>query len=112
MIGSGVIADGYLYVVDAGGIAECMELKTGQVVWTERLRGKGGDNGVWSSLVLNRDRVYVMNKSADVFVFKAAPRFELLATNSLGEDTNSSVVISNGDIFLRTHSALWRIDQP
>lgn len=110
MIGSGVIKDGYVYVVDAGGIAECMDVKTGKVVWTQRLRSSG-DEGVWSSLVLNQDRIYVMNKSADVFIFKAAPRFELLATNALGEDTNSSVVISDGDIFLRTHAALWSIGE-
>ena len=64
---------------------------------------------MWSSPVLNRDRIYVMNKSAEVFIFKAAPQFELLAANSLGEETNSSVVISEGHVFLRTHSALWCI---
>jgi outer membrane protein assembly factor BamB len=109
MIGSGVISDGRIYVVDNSGIAECLELETGKVIWTSRLKASGENSGVWSSLVLNRDRIFVMNKSADVFVFKAAPQFELLATNSLGEDTNSSVVISEGDVFLRTHQALWCI---
>jgi hypothetical protein len=50
-----------------------------------------------------------MNQGGDTFVFKAEPKFELLATNSLEERTNSSVVISGGDIILRTHEALWRI---
>jgi hypothetical protein len=50
-----------------------------------------------------------MNKSAEVFIFRAGPQFELLATNSLGEETNSSVAISDGDLFLRTYATLWCI---
>jgi hypothetical protein len=95
--------------VDNSGIAECLELESGKVLWTSRLKGAGENNGVWSSPVLNVDRIYVMNKSGDVFIFKAAPQYELIASNSLGEETNSSVVIADGDVFLRTHVALWCI---
>ena len=59
--------------------------------------------------MLSADRIYVMNKSGDTIVFKAGPEFEVLAVNSIGEPTNSSVVISDGEIFLRTHQALWKI---
>jgi outer membrane protein assembly factor BamB len=108
MIGSGVITGGHLYVVDNNGVAECFELATGKVVWTNRLKGSGANAGVWSSPVLNEGKIYVMNKSAEVFIFKASPQFELLATNALEEETNSSVVIAGGDLFLRTHTSLWR----
>ena len=107
MIGSGVVVGGRIYVVDNNGVAECLELETGKVVWTSRLKGSGESQGVWSSPVLNRDKIYVMNKSAEVFIFKAASQFELLASNVLDEESNSSVVISDGDVFLRTHLALW-----
>lgn len=109
MIGSGVITGGHLYVIDTNGIAECFELATGKVVWSQRLRGTSEAGGVWSSPVLNDGKIYVMNKSAEVFIFKAAPVFELLASNALDEPTNSSVVISGGQIFLRTHTSLWSI---
>jgi outer membrane protein assembly factor BamB len=108
-IGSGVVRNGHLFTIDNGGIAQCADLKTGAVIWTERLRGKGETNNLWSSPVLAGDRIYVMNQGGDTFVFKAEPKFELLGTNSLEERTNSSVVISGGDIILRTHEALWRI---
>jgi len=109
MIGSGVILGPHLYIVDNGGIAECLELETGKVIWTQRLPGSGEDRGVWSSPLLAGDRIYVMNKSAEVFLFKASPTFELLGSNPLGEPSNSSVVASGGDLFLRTHAALWSI---
>src|SRR5207248_2318414 len=53
------------------------------------------------------DRLYVINHSGDAFVLKASPKFELLATNSLGETDNASLAVSDGDIFIRTHKALW-----
>jgi 4-hydroxy-tetrahydrodipicolinate reductase len=37
--------------------------------------------------------------------------FEVIATNSLGEHSNSSVAISNGEIFLRTHKSLWCVSE-
>jgi hypothetical protein len=50
-----------------------------------------------------------MNQSGDTFIYRASPRFESLAANALEEDTNSSVVASGGEIFLRTHESLWCI---
>src|SRR2546422_582851 len=77
------------------------------LVWEERLSGKGPDNSSWSSMVLADGRLYVINHSGDTFVLKASPKFELLATNSLGETDNASLAVSDGDIFIRTHKALW-----
>lgn len=108
-LGSGVIHQGHIYVNDMQGIAQCLDLKTGESVWEERLTAAGtGDT--WSSMVLTADgRLYMLNQAGETFVLKASPKYELLATNPLGEDTNSSTVISNGEIFLRTHEHLWCI---
>jgi len=91
------------------GVAECYELKTGKLIWEERLVGPGPDNSSWSSMVLADGRLYAINHSGDTFVLKASPKFELLATNALREHDNGSLAISDGDIFIRTHKALWRI---
>jgi len=106
-IGSGVIHNGHIYILNDPGVAECYELKTGKLVWEERLAGKGPDNSSWSSMVLADGRLYVINHSGDTFVLKANPKFELLATNSVGETDNASLAVSDGDIFIRTHKALW-----
>jgi outer membrane protein assembly factor BamB len=108
-IGSGAIHDGHIYILNDPGVAECYELKTGKLLWEERLAGNGPDNSSWSSMVLAGGRLYVVNHSGDTFVLKATPRFELLATNSLGESVNASLAVSDGDIFIRTHKALWCI---
>jgi outer membrane protein assembly factor BamB len=109
-LGSGVIFRGYLYQVTMPGFAQCLDLQTGQTVWEERLTGTGARNSCWSSPVLAGDRLYVPNQNADVFVLRAAPRFECLATNSIGgEPMNASLAIADAAIFLRTERQLWCI---
>lgn len=108
-VGTGVIYNGHYFGVQTPGLADCLELKTGKIVWEERLRGSGANNAVWSSPVLSGDKLYIANQAGDVFVLKAGDKFEVLATNSLGERSNASVVPSDGELFLRTHQALWCI---
>jgi len=109
-LGSGVVHKGHIYINDMQGIVECQELATGKTVWEERLKASGSDNATWSSLILTADeRLYMLNQAGDTFVLKAAPKFELLATNPLGEMTNASTVISDGQVFVRTFEHLWCI---
>jgi outer membrane protein assembly factor BamB len=58
-------------------------------------------------MLLADGKIYVPNQSGDVFVLRAAPKFEVLATNSLGESTNASLAASDGELFMRTDKALW-----
>jgi outer membrane protein assembly factor BamB len=89
------------------GIASCFDLKTGDTVWEERLTA-GGTGDTWSSMILTADeRLYMLNQAGETFVIKASPQFEQLAANPLEESTNSSIVISDGEIFVRTHEHLW-----
>lgn len=108
-IGSGVISDGYIYIHNDPGVAECWELETGRLIWEERLRGSAAKNDSWSSMVLSGDRLYVINRGGDAFVLRASPKFEVLATNSIGETTMASLVPSDGEIFIRTYQRLWCI---
>jgi outer membrane protein assembly factor BamB len=108
--GSGVIKDGHIYLVNMEGFGQCIELKTGKVVWEERVKGSGPKSESWSSPVLVGDLVYVLNRSGETAVFKASPQFELVSMNSLGNElTNASHAISDGEIFIRTHQHLWCI---
>ena len=106
-IGSGVIHDGHIYILNDPGVAECFELETGKLIWEERLRGPAAKSDNWSSMVLADGKLYAINQGGDAFVLKASPKFEVLATNSLGEATIASMAVSDGDLFIRTHKALW-----
>jgi outer membrane protein assembly factor BamB len=106
-IGSGVIHDGHIYILNELPTAECFELKTGKLVTQQRLKGSGAKGETWSSMLLAGDKLYVINQSGDTFVLKATPQMETLAINSLGEFTNASLAPSEGEIFIRTHKHLW-----
>ena len=100
---------GHIYILNATGVAQCINVKSGKVAWEERLKGKGVSGGSWSSMVLADGKIYAINQSADTFILKASSKFELLATNSLGEMTQSSIAISDGELFIRTYEHLWCI---
>ena len=43
-------------------------------------------------------------------ILKAAPKFELIATNSISDGImNASIAVSDGELFLRTEKHLWCI---
>lgn len=106
-IGSGVVVDGNVFIVNAGpGTAQCMECRTGKVRWTERL--DGGES--WGSVVLAAGRLYVTSRRGITTVFRPNPeKLEVLAMNDLGEASNATPAISDGQIFLRTDAHLYCI---
>jgi outer membrane protein assembly factor BamB len=105
-IGSGVIAGEHIYILNDPGVAECFELRSGKLLWEERLKGPA-NSASWSSMVLAGSRLYISNQGGDTFVLEASPSFKTFATNSLPEPIFSSVAVSDGHLFLRTHKALW-----
>ena len=106
-IGSPVIRGGHAYSALTDGLGQCVELATGKVVWEERLPANGASAQTWSSPVLVEDRIYIVNQSGDTVVLRAEPKFEVIAVNPVGEPSNSTLALSDGEIFLRTQEALW-----
>jgi hypothetical protein len=103
-VGTGLILDGHLWTVDNAGVVRCTEAETGKEVLKERAP-KGP---AWSSMVLAAGRVYFTSKSGETVVFQPDPKaFKVLAVNALGEPSNSTPAVSDGEIFLRTRKAVW-----
>lgn len=95
---------GQLFCVNDSGIARCLDADTGQIIWEERLRGNFKASPVWQ-----QGRIYISNESGKTFVFRAGPRFELLAENSLPEGAVASPALCGDRIFLRTRQHLYCI---
>ena len=77
----------------------------------KRLEGGGASGESWSSMILADGKLYAPNQAGDVFVIRADPKFEEIATNSLDEPTNATLAASDGDLFLRTNAGLWCIGE-
>lgn len=107
-IGSGVIIGEHIYMVNEPGLVQCLELETGKEVWKDRL---GGEK-VWASIVAAEGRLYVTDEGGTTYVFAPNPeRLEVLAKNQIGEPTNSTLALSDGQIFLRTFEHLICIEE-
>ena len=108
------VSDGqYLYVVVDTGVVYCLDVKTGSVIYgPERL-----PPGTYSaSPILADGKIYVTTEQEGLTsVFKAGPKFELLASNSFGDGCSpyclSTVAVSQGQLFIRSSANLWVIGQ-
>lgn len=105
-VGSGVIVGQHVYVPSEPEIS-CFELKTGKKVWNQRVPG-----GCWGSIVKVGDRLYVTSKPGVTYVFAADPtEYKELARNDLGEPSNSTPAVSDGQIFLRTAKGVYCVEE-
>ena len=107
-IGSGVFVGRHIYKPNAGpGTIQCLDPQTGDVVWTER----AGGGIYWGSIIAAGGNLYVTNQDGVTVVFKPNPeKFELVAKNELGEQSNATPAISDGQVFIRTFEHLYCIE--
>ena len=104
-IGSGVILGDHVYIVNEPGTAQCIEAKTGKILWTDRLT-----SSTWASLVHAEGRLYTTSLDGESVVFLPnTEKLEVIARNKIPERTLASIAVSNGDLLLRTYNHLWCI---
>jgi hypothetical protein len=57
------------------------------------------------------DKLYLTGEDGDVFVVKAGPKYELLATNPMSQVIMATPAIANGIIFIRGLKDVFAIGQ-
>jgi outer membrane protein assembly factor BamB len=78
---SPVIHRGYVYLVTKAGIVHCLDLKTGEEKYAERLA-----NSCWATAIAAGDHLYFFGKDGISTVIKAGPKFDPVARNRLWSD--------------------------
>jgi outer membrane protein assembly factor BamB len=94
-----VIYGDLLYIVSNQGVLTAYQAKTGERVYQERLGGKGG--AFTASAVASDGKIYLSSEDGEVFVVKAGPKYELLATNPVGQVMMATPAISDGLVIVR-----------
>ncbi len=102
---SQLLIDGKIFMVSDAGIASCLDAASGKSIWQHRLKGDFSASPIWAE-----GRVYFCNQDGATFVVKAAPEFELLATNMLDGGFMASPAVYDKSLYLRTKTHLYRID--
>jgi outer membrane protein assembly factor BamB len=93
----------FLSLGDAGNEIYCFEAATGQVLWHEPF-GRSH-----ASPVSAGGLVYFLNDKGVTQVIRPGEKYELVASNDLGEKCYASPAISRGQIFLRGATSLYCI---
>lgn len=99
-----IAKDGLLFTFHDQGDVSCLRIETDRALWSERPGGRFYGSPVWINGLL-----YCINRQGEVLVIKAAPAYELLAINSLGEKSQATPAVAGGKMYLRTYSHLISI---
>ncbi|MBN1197886.1 MAG: PQQ-like beta-propeller repeat protein [Bacteroidales bacterium] len=103
-IPSPVANDKYLFLVTSYGVIVCYDAKTGKEYWIKEL-----ENNTYASPVLVDDRVYLMDKTGVMHIFKADKVFTSVSEPVLGEGSVCTPAFAGGKIYIRGDQNLYCI---
>lgn len=101
---SPVLVNGLLFYVDDGGILSCVDPKTGEALYRERLGGKFS-----ASPIVAGGKLYISSREGVTTVVPAAREFKIEAQNTLEGALMASPVAADGALYLRTDTALYKV---
>ena len=104
---SPLLVDDLLYLVNRLGIITCLDAKTGEQVWRERLAGNFSASPIYS-----HGKIYLFNEDATTFILKPGRELNVLAENKLAEDfLVATPGVSENALFLRTEHYVYGIEK-
>ena len=110
-VASPVVDQGHLYWMNEKlGIAYCADLKTGDLVYEQRLSRAGQ---VYASALPADGRIYYLTREGKTFVVAAKPTFEQIAINDLNDGSlfNGSIAVAGSRLLVRSDKSLYCIGE-
>lgn len=105
---SPLLHDGRLYVVSDAGLVSCFDAASGRPLFEQRRLPK--PYNFKASPVGANGKIYLATEEGDVVVIRLGDRFEVLATNTLADQSFiASPIVLDGDMYLRSRTHLFRI---
>ncbi len=101
-----LLIDDLIYMIGDTGIASCVEAKTGEIVWQQRIGGEYSASPVYAD-----GKIWLFSEEGKTTAFKPGRTFEKLAENNLDEGFLASPAIAGKAFFLRTRTHLYRIEK-
>lgn len=101
---SPVIVDDLLFMMADNGVATCLNVKTGEAMWSERVEGSFSGSPIYQN-----GRIYFCSEQGTTYVIAAKAEFEILSTNKLDDGMLASPAASDGALFLRCKKYVYKI---
>ena len=96
--------EGRIYMVKNGGIVSCLDAKTGELKYQDKLRSGGP---YYSSPVVGDGKIYIGSTRGVVTVFEVGEDLNVLARNELKERIMATPAIVDGKIYVRAENHLY-----
>ncbi len=93
--------DGKIYLWQDSGILRCIDARTGETVYEQRVGGN-----YFSSPILIGGNLWGMSREGRVVVVKAGDEFEILGENEVGAGVHATPAVHRGTLFIRTDTHL------
>jgi outer membrane protein assembly factor BamB len=108
--GSPALHEGKLYVFSDNGLLSVFDAATGDAHYVQARLPK--PYSVKASPLVVGDRVYLATEDGDVVVVKTGPALEVLATNTLADQSFiASPIAVEKDLYLRSRTHLFRVTE-
>lgn len=101
---SPLVDDGRVYLVRNGGLAMCVDLRTGKILYQERL---GAPGAYFASPIQAGGYIYFAAGSGKMAVVRRSEKFEVVAINDLREDIYATPAAAGPDLLVRTAKRLY-----
>jgi outer membrane protein assembly factor BamB len=92
-----------LFMVSDAGTASCLNAKTGEVYWAERIAGNYS-----ASPIYHDGKIWFTSEQGNGTVVEASHEFKVVEKNNLDERTFASFAAVDGALFVRTDKQLYR----
>lgn len=102
-LSSPAIVGGHLFRLHNPGVLKCVDLATGTEQYAQRLNGVS----VSSSPIVTPDGKLYLASAGKTFVVQSGAKYDLLATNDLGDASASSPAASDGKLIFKGRKYLW-----
>ena len=99
-----VFVDGMLYTVDSRGEFFCLDARSGEVIWSEKLKGKFHSSPIYADGLL-----YLSSTKGETLVYRAGSTPVLLTKNKLKGEIWATPAFTGGAILMRTSEYLYKI---
>jgi outer membrane protein assembly factor BamB len=97
--------DGRIYLVKNGGLASCLDTRTGEFLYQEERLGALGD--YYASPGVAAGKICVASQQGVVVIHRAGDTLDVLARNALGEPILATLAMVEDKLYVRTKSQLY-----
>ena len=98
------VHNGLAYVADSMRLFHCVDIKTGQAVWTHELGGE-----VWASPLVADGKVFIGTRRGDFWTFAEGREKRVLDRVELGSPISATVTAANGAYYISTMTHLHAV---